>query len=177
MAIETVRSYLAKWSRDKDIIELKESTATVKEAAGALGVVSGRIAKTISVRLGAVAAVIVASGDMRLDNRKYKERFGVRLKMLAPEEVFAATGYMIGGVCPFGLPEGVEVYLDASLKRFDAVFPACGSNNSAIELTLAELEEYSRNVEWVDVCVEYASDGNVRRGEFDGVKINFPTAK
>ncbi|MDR0645019.1 MAG: YbaK/EbsC family protein [Treponema sp.] len=153
MAIETVRSYLAKWNRDKDIIELSESTATVSSAAVALGVVPARIAKTISVKQGSAAAVIVTSGDVKLDNRKYKEKFGTRVKMLTPEEALAMTGHAVGGVCPFGLPDGVTVFLDVSLKRFDTVFPACGSNNSAIELTLNELGEYSRNKEWVDVCV------------------------
>ncbi|MDR0784972.1 MAG: YbaK/EbsC family protein [Treponema sp.] len=153
MSIETVRSYLAKWNRDKDVIELSESTATVSSAAAALGVVPARIAKTISVKQGAGAAVVVTSGDVKLDNRKYKEKFGTRVKMLTPEEALAMTGHAVGGVCPFGLPDEVTVFLDASLKRFETVFPACGSNNSTIELTLNELDEYSRNKEWVDVCV------------------------
>ncbi|MDR0411513.1 MAG: YbaK/EbsC family protein [Treponema sp.] len=155
MSIETVRSYLAKWNRDKDIIELSESTATVSSAAAALGVVPARIAKTISVKQGAAAAVIVTSGDVKLDNHKYKDKFGVRVNMLTPQEALAITGHPVGGICPFGLPVEVAVFLDLSLKRFHTVFPACGSNNSAIELTLNELEEYSRNKEWVDVCVQY----------------------
>jgi prolyl-tRNA editing enzyme YbaK/EbsC (Cys-tRNA(Pro) deacylase) len=153
MSIEAVRSYLNKWNRDKDIIELSESTATVSSAAVALGVVPSRIAKTISVKQDSTIAVIVTSGDVKLDNRKYKERFGVRMRMLTPEEALATTGHAVGGVCPFGLPDEVSVFLDVSLKRFNTVFPACGSNNSAIELTLDELNEYSRNKEWVDVCV------------------------
>jgi prolyl-tRNA editing enzyme YbaK/EbsC (Cys-tRNA(Pro) deacylase) len=153
MAIEAVRSYLAKWNRDKDIIELSESTATVHAAATALGVVPARIAKTISVRQGSTVAVIVTSGDVKLNNHKYKEKFGVKVKMLTPEEALAETGHAVGGICPFGLVNGVVVFLDVSLRRFDTVFPACGSNNSAIELTPDELNEYSRNKEWVDVCV------------------------
>jgi prolyl-tRNA editing enzyme YbaK/EbsC (Cys-tRNA(Pro) deacylase) len=152
MSIETVREYLRRWKRGGDIIELGVSTATVVEAAAALGVIPARIAKSISLKREAGAMLVITAGDMKLDNRKYKEEFGLKAKMLAPEEALAMTGHAIGGVCPFGLPAGVAVYLDVSLKRFDTVFPACGSGNSAIELTLAELNEYAQNVAWVDVC-------------------------
>jgi prolyl-tRNA editing enzyme YbaK/EbsC (Cys-tRNA(Pro) deacylase) len=152
MSIEQVRGYLKRWNRDKDIIERDASTATVLEAANALGVIPARIAKSISLKQGDTAMVIVIAGDMKLDNRKYKDRFGIKAKMLSPEEALQFTGHAIGGVCPFGLPVGVPVYLDVSLKRFATVFPACGSSNSAIELTMDELDEYSQNKEWVDLC-------------------------
>jgi prolyl-tRNA editing enzyme YbaK/EbsC (Cys-tRNA(Pro) deacylase) len=157
MAIELVRDYLKRWNRDTDIIEMEASTATVLEAANALGVIPARIAKSISLRQGGGGApvgamVIVVAGDVKLDNRKYKDHFGIKAKMLSPDEALRFTGHAVGGVCPFGLPPEVPVYLDVSMKRFTTVFPACGSGNSAIELTLDELNEYSQNKEWVDVC-------------------------
>jgi prolyl-tRNA editing enzyme YbaK/EbsC (Cys-tRNA(Pro) deacylase) len=152
MSIEDVRSYLKRWQRDRDIIELAASTATVNEAARALGVIPARIAKSISLKQGDGAMVVVIAGDMKLDNRKYKDRFGFKAKMLSVEEALGLTGHAVGGVCPFGLPDGIDVFLDVSMKRFDTVFPACGSSNSAIELTLDELNEYSQSKEWVDVC-------------------------
>jgi prolyl-tRNA editing enzyme YbaK/EbsC (Cys-tRNA(Pro) deacylase) len=154
MSIEAVRAYLARWNRDKDIIENPASTATVAEAAATLGVIPARIAKSISLKNGdEKAMLIVAAGDMKLDNRKYKERFGFKARMLSPDEALTMTGHAVGGVCPFALPDTVDVYLDVSLKRFETVFPACGSANSEIELTPGELNEYSQNKEWVDVCV------------------------
>jgi prolyl-tRNA editing enzyme YbaK/EbsC (Cys-tRNA(Pro) deacylase) len=152
MAVDEVRSYLKRWNRDKDIIEMNTSTATVIEAANALGVIPARIAKSISLKDGDGAMIVVTAGDMKLDNRKYKDRFGFKAKMLSPDEALQATGHAVGGVCPFGLPQGVTVYLDASMKRFTTIFPACGSSNSAIELTPDELHEYSENKDWVDVC-------------------------
>lgn len=152
MSIEAARNYLHQWGRDKDIIELEASTATVSEAAEALKVIPARIAKSISLKQGDKAVVVVIAGDMKLDNRKYKERFGIKAKMLTPEEALHSTGHGVGGVCPFGLPVGVEVYLDISLQRFDTVFPACGSGNSAIELSPDDLNTYSRNKAWVDLC-------------------------
>jgi len=153
MAIEQVRAYLSGWNRDKDIIEMDNSTATVELAAAALGVIPARIAKSISLKSAAGGAMmLVTAGDMKLDNRKFKDRFSIKPKMLSPEETLRHTGHAIGGVCPFALPQGVEVYLDNSMRRFETMFPACGSGNSAIELTLAELEEYSRSRGWVDVC-------------------------
>jgi prolyl-tRNA editing enzyme YbaK/EbsC (Cys-tRNA(Pro) deacylase) len=152
MSVEQVRGYLQKWGRDKDVIEMDASTATVAEAAAALGVVPARIAKSISLKQGDGAAVVVIAGDMKLDNRKYKERFGLKAKMLSPEDALIFTGHAVGGVCPFALPPEVAVYLDVSMRRFKTVYPACGSGNSAIELTLDELHEYSQNQGWVDVC-------------------------
>ena len=152
MSIEQVRRYLQPWGRDKDIIEMAASTATVPQAASALGVIPARIAKSISLKYEERAIVLVIAGDVKIDNRKYKDRFGVKARMLSPEEALAATGHAVGGVCPFALPAAIAVYLDESLKRFDTVFPACGSGNSAIELTLDELNEYAHNAAWVDVC-------------------------
>jgi prolyl-tRNA editing enzyme YbaK/EbsC (Cys-tRNA(Pro) deacylase) len=158
MSVEQVREYLKRWNRDRDLVEMPASTATVLEAANALKVIPARIAKSISLKQGDAAVVIVLAGDMKLDNRKYKDRFGIKARMLNPEEALEFTGHAIGGVCPFALPEGVAVYLDASLKRFDTVFPACGSGNSLIELTPDELDEYSQNREWVDLCKPMRGD-------------------
>jgi prolyl-tRNA editing enzyme YbaK/EbsC (Cys-tRNA(Pro) deacylase) len=152
VSIEKVREYLRRWNREGDIIEMETSTATVPQAAESLGVIPARIAKSISLLLQEKAIVIVVAGDMKLDNRKYKEKFGVKIKMLSPEAALELTGHAVGGVCPFALPEGVSVYLDGSLKRFKTVFPACGSGNSAIELTPEELSEYSQSAGWIDVC-------------------------
>ena len=159
MSIEQVRDYLKRWNRDTDIIEMEASTATVLEAANALGVIPARIAKSISLRAPVGAMVIVVAGDMKLDNRKYKDHFGIKPKMLSPEEALQFTGHAVGGVCPFGLPPELPVFLDVSMKRFTTVFPACGSGNSAIELTLDELNEYSKNKEWVDVCKPISEAG------------------
>ena len=155
MSVEQVREYLSRWNRDGDVREMNLSTATVELAAAALGVAPGRIAKSISLR-GADdgTVVVVTAGDMKLDNRKFRERFGFKPRMLSPEEALQRTGHSIGGVCPFALPQGVEVYLDDSMKRFQTVFPACGSGNSSIELRPEELEEYSQSKAWVDVCVQ-----------------------
>jgi prolyl-tRNA editing enzyme YbaK/EbsC (Cys-tRNA(Pro) deacylase) len=131
---------------------MERSTATVLEAATSLGVIPARIAKSIALSQGDRVVVVVIAGDMKLDNRKYKDRFRVKARMLSPEEALHRTGHGIGGVCPFGLPTEVEVYLDSSLTRFERVFPACGSSNSMIELTLEELTEYSHSKAWVDVC-------------------------
>jgi len=152
VSIETVRNHLSQWNRDKDIIELKASTATVAEAAEALSVIPARIAKSISLRQGDKVVVVVIAGDVKLDNHKYKEYFRIKAKMLSPEEALDSTGHAVGGVCPFGLPAGVDVYLDISMRRFETVFPACGSSNSAIELNLEELNVYSMNKAWVDIC-------------------------
>jgi prolyl-tRNA editing enzyme YbaK/EbsC (Cys-tRNA(Pro) deacylase) len=152
MSIEIAREYLKRWNRQDDIIEMDLSTATVAEAALALGVIPARIAKSISLKTDNGAMLVVVSGDMKLDNRKFKDRFGFKAKMLSVEEALELTGHAVGGVCPFGLPDGLEVYLDVSMKRFATVFPACGSGNSAIELNLDELNEYSKNKDWVDVC-------------------------
>lgn len=152
MSIEKAREYLRSCGFEDKIQEFTVSSATVELAAQALGVEGARIAKTMSFKIGEEAILIVAAGDVRIDNRKYKDKFHTKAKMLAPDEVEALIGHAIGGVCPFGINEGVTVYLDESLKRFETVFPACGSSNSAIELTIPELENLSLFSEWVDVC-------------------------
>lgn len=153
MSIDNVRRYLDQWGRGKDVMEFAASSATVMLAAQALGVDSARIAKTLSFKTAAGCILLVAAGDSRVNNRKYKERFGHKAKMLSPEEAFTLTGHPVGGICPFALPANhIEIYLDNSLKRFDTVFPACGSPNSGIELTCSELAEYSQALDWVDIC-------------------------
>ena len=152
MSIERVREYLSEFGVDGRIRELTESSATVELAAKALGCEGRRIAKTLSFRVGDKVVLVVAAGDARIDNGKYKARFGTKAKMLAPQEAPELIGHAVGGVCPFGVNDGVEVYLDDSLRRFETVFPACGSSNSAIELTLPELEKFSKCKGWVDVC-------------------------
>ncbi len=152
MAIEKVRHHLARWGRDKDILETPESSATVALAAAAFGVIPARIAKSLSFKTPAGAMIVVSAGDAKIDNKKFRERFGFKASMLSPEEALNATGHAVGGVCPFGIPQGVAVFLDLSMKRFETVFPACGSANSAIEVTLEELAEYSGSAGWVDVC-------------------------
>ena len=133
-------------------MEFDVSSATVELAAQALNCEPQRIAKTLSFLVDGQAVLIVAAGDARIDNHKYKQQFGKKAKMLSQEEVVELVGHAVGGVCPFAVKEGTKVYLDASLKRFETVFPACGSSNSAIELTIPELEKYSGFLEWVDVC-------------------------
>lgn len=151
--IEKVREYLKRFGMDGKIIELPASSATVELAAKALSVEPCRIAKTLSFRAGDKVVLVVAAGDARVDNRKFKEFFGVKAKMLSAEEAETLVGHAVGGVCPFAVNEGVGVYLDVSLKRFRTVFPACGSSNSAIELTPEELAEYASGfMGWADVC-------------------------
>jgi prolyl-tRNA editing enzyme YbaK/EbsC (Cys-tRNA(Pro) deacylase) len=155
MSVEQVRAYLDRWDRGKDVVEMDLSTATVELAAAALRVIPARIAKSISLRgdTDNSAMIVVAAGDMKVDNRKFRDRFGFKPRMLSAEEALKFTGHAIGGVCPFALPPEVTVYLDDSLKRFTTIFPACGSGNSLIELTLNEFEEYSQCKGWVDVCI------------------------
>ena len=155
MSIERVKEYFGKYGMEERIQEFEVSSATVELAAVALHCEPQRIAKTLSFMVEGHAILVVAAGDARIDNPKYKAQFGVKAKMLSPEEVEALIGHGVGGVCPFAVNEGVEVYLDVSLKRFETVFPACGSGNSAIELTIQELEEYSGYAGWVDVCKGY----------------------
>lgn len=152
MAIEAVKEFFAKYGMADRIRELDESSATVELAAQALGCVPGRIAKTLSFSVSGRPVLIVAAGDAKIDNARYKAQFGVKARMLTSDEVETLIGHAVGGVCPFAVNEGVSVYLDASLKRFQTVFPACGSGNSAIELTISELEQYSGLVSWIDVC-------------------------
>ena len=155
MSIERVKAYFKKYGMEENIQELEVSSATVELAAAALNCAPQRIAKTLSFMVDGHAMLIVAAGDAKIDNHKYKTQFGTKAKMLSPEEVEMLIGHAVGGVCPFAVNEGVIVYLDVSLKRFETVFPACGSSNSAIELTIPELEEYSGYTEWVDVCKGY----------------------
>ncbi len=152
MAIERVKEYFRKFGMEGRIRELPASSATVALAAQALGCEPARIAKTLSFLLEEHAILIVAAGDVKVDNAKYKKQFGTKAKMLSPEQVTELVGHMVGGVCPFAVNDGVKVYLDESLKRFQTVFPACGSSNSAIELTIPELEKYAGEEGWVDVC-------------------------
>ena len=153
MAIEKARKHLEKWNMDKNVMEFEVSSATVELAAQALGCEPARIAKTLSFRSGDGCMLIVCAGDAKVDNAKYKHFFGCKAKMLTADEVEPDIGHAIGGVCPFGINDGVKVYLDVSLKRFVTFFPACGSHNSAIELTPEELEQYSANCQgWVDLC-------------------------
>lgn len=155
MAIERARDYFAQFQMEHLIQEFPVSSATVELAALALNCEPQRIAKTLSFLVDGQAILIVAAGDARIDNPKYKAQFGVKAKMIAAEEVEPLIGHGIGGVCPFGVNEGVRVYLDESLKRFVTVFPACGSANSAIELTIPQLEQYSGYLAWVDVCKDW----------------------
>lgn len=152
MSIEKVKEYFAQYDMADRVMEFPVSSATVELAAQALHCEPCRIAKTLSFLVGDKAILIVAAGDAKVDNHKYKEQFAAKAKMLTPDQAAEMVGHKVGGVCPFAVNEGVTVYLDVSLKRFDTVFPACGSSNSAIELTIPELERYSGAVAWVDVC-------------------------
>lgn len=153
MSIEKVREFFKSNGIEDRIIEFNVSSATVDLAAEALGCEGKRIAKTLSFLLPDDKCIlIVAAGDAKVNNGKYKEKFGAKATMLKYEQVPEYVGHAVGGVCPFAVNEGVEVYLDVSLKRFDTVFPACGSSNSAAEFTIPELEKYSGYKEWVDVC-------------------------
>lgn len=155
MSIDTVKAYLAQWDAQMRVMELPASSATVAEAAQALGTEEKRIAKTMSFLVAGEPVLIVIAGDARVNNSLYKAQFHEKAVMLHGEEVEKLTGHPIGGVCPFANPENVTVYLDASLRRFETVFPACGSRNSAIELTLEELERFARIRGWVDVCKDW----------------------
>lgn len=153
MSIEKVREYLKQYGKDSDIKELETSSATVELAANALGVIPARIAKTLSFKMDNSCILVIAAGDTKIDNKKFKQIFGLKAKMLSPEEVINLTGHAIGGVCPFGLKNSdIKVYCDISMQRFETVFPACGSSNSAIELTCDELFNISKSQSWVDVC-------------------------
>lgn len=152
MAIEKVKQYFEAFGLADRVREFTVSSATVELAAQALNCEPCRIAKTLSFLVDDRPVLIVAAGDARIDNPKYKAQFGTKAKMLTPDEAETLIGHAVGGVCPFGINEGVTVYLDDSLKRFETVFPACGSSNSAIELSLEELEKYSGYTAWVDVC-------------------------
>ena len=152
MSIEKVRKYFSSLGIEDRILEFDVSSATVELAAKALNTEGKRIAKTLSFLVGERAVLVVAAGDAKIDNKKYKAFFHTKAKMLSPEQVTELIGHAVGGVCPFAVNDGVDVYLDESLRRFETVFPACGSSNSAVELTIPELEKYSGFKEWVDVC-------------------------
>ena len=151
MSIERVRAFMRERNMEDRILEFDVSSATVALAAEAVGCAPERIAKTLSFLVDGGAVLVVAAGDARVDNPKFKAQFYTKAKMLTPEEAVNLVGHAVGGVCPFAVNEGVKVYLDESLRRFETVFPACGSSNSAIELTLPELEQLSGG-EWIDVC-------------------------
>ena len=153
MAIEKVREYLKAKGYENKIQEFEVSSATVELAAKALNTEGKRIAKTLSFDVSGRPVLIVAAGDAKVSNSKFKQEFQTKAKMFAFEEVEEKIGHAVGGVCPFAVNENVEVYLDESLKRFETVFPACGSSNSAIELSILELEELSNFIKWIDVCV------------------------
>ena len=152
MSIEAVRSYFRPLGREQDILEFPVSSATVELAAQAVGVIPARIVKTLSFSVEGGCVLIVCAGDAKIDNSKFKAIFHCKAKMLTADEVLDFTGHAVGGVCPFAVNEGVQVYLDVSLRRFETVFPACGSANSAIELTIPELERYAKPAAWVDGC-------------------------
>lgn len=152
LSIEKGREHLKKYGADHRVMEFEVSSATVELAAKALNTEGKRIAKTLSFLLGDSAILVVAAGDAKVDNKKFKQTFSYKAKMLTFEQVEEMIGHSVGGVCPFGINEGVRVYLDESLKRFETVFPAVGSSNSAIELNMEELEKFSECDGWVDVC-------------------------
>lgn len=152
MSIEKVREYFKKNNMENRIKEFEVSSATVELAAKAVNCEPARIAKTLSFKIDERPILIVVAGDAKIDNHKYKERYGKKAKMLTHEEVLNLIGHQVGGVCPFAINDGVKVYLDESLKRFKTIYPACGSSNSAIELSIEELEKYSNYSSWVDVC-------------------------
>lgn len=152
MSFEKAMAYLKEKGMEDRVQTFDVSSATVELAAKAVGCEPERIAKTLSFLVNEKAVLIVAAGDAKVDNRKYKEAFHTKAKMLTPEQVTELVGHQVGGVCPFGVKEGVEVYLDESLKRFPVVYPACGSANSAVKLTVPELESCSGYLSWVDVC-------------------------
>lgn len=158
MAIEKVREAFRAWKIEDRILEFDTSSATVELAAQALQCPPERIAKTLSFLVDGRAVLIVAAGDAKIDNARFKAQFQTKAKMLTPEQAEDMVGHAVGGVCPFGVNDGVSVYLDTSLQRFETVFPACGSSNSAIEMTLPELARYSGSLAWIDVCKNWRGD-------------------
>lgn len=155
MSIERVREYFRGLDMEGRVMEFATSSATVELAAQTVGVIPARIAKTLSFKRGDGAFLVVTAGDAKVDNKGFKAEFGLKAKMLTPEEAVELVGHAVGGVCPFAVNAGVEVYLDESMKRFDTVFPACGSSNSAIELTCDELYQLSGALKWVNVCKDW----------------------
>jgi prolyl-tRNA editing enzyme YbaK/EbsC (Cys-tRNA(Pro) deacylase) len=155
MAIDKVKAYFRQFGMEDRVLELADSSATVELAAEALQCEPQRIAKTLSFHIGESVILVVTAGDAKIDNRKYKEYFGVKAKMLGFDEAEALIGHAVGGICPFAVNDGVKIYLDVSLQRFETVYPACGSANSAIKLTIPELEKYSYFEQWVNVCKDW----------------------
>jgi Cys-tRNA(Pro) deacylase len=159
LTIESVKAHFKQWNREADVMEFETTSATVEQAAETIGVEPAQIAKTLSFRGEEDKAIlIVAAGDAKIDNKKFRQEFGFKARMLTPDEVVEQTGHVVGGVCPFGLKNKIVVYLDVSMKRFDTLFPACGSTNSAIELTCDEIFQYSFATKWVDVCKSWEVD-------------------
>ena len=153
MSVDWVWEYLKKFGLEEKVKEFEVSSATVELAAKAAGVIPARIAKTLSFKVGDCAVLVVTAGDAKIDNRKYKDQFGTKARMLTPEEVIEYTGHAVGGVCPFDIRnEKVTAYLDVSMKRFDTMLPAAGSDSSCVVLTLEELEKASCSAGWIDVC-------------------------
>lgn len=152
MSIEKVRNYLKEYGLEDRVMEFDQSSATVDLAAEALGVEGDRIAKTLSFQKEDGCVLVVAAGKHRIDNKKFKQTFSMKAKMLSADDALRLTGHAVGGVCPFALPEGTKVYLDESLKAYETVYPAAGSSNSAVRLSCEELFESSRAIDWVDVC-------------------------
>lgn len=152
MSLERARNHLKKYNLDKNIYEFDKSSATVKEAATALNCKEEEIGKTLSFIVGNKAVLIVVSGDSKIDNKKFKEEFKVKAKMIPFEQVEELIGHKVGGVCPFGIKEEVEVYLDVSLKKLKHVYPASGNSKSAVKLTIKQLETSSGYLKWVDIC-------------------------
>ena len=153
MSVKEVKEYLSQWGLDQGVMEMEMSSATVELAAEAVGVIPARIAKTLSFKQGESCILIVTAGDAKIDNTKFKSTFGMKAKMLSAEEVETLTGHPVGGVCPFALKHpNIQVYTDISMKRFDTVYPACGSGNSAVELTCDQLFTASASSGWIDVC-------------------------
>lgn len=156
MGLDKIRTHLMQWGIETSILEFPVSSATVELAAEAAGVIPARIAKTMSFRKGEDCILVVTAGDARVDNKKFKEHFGIKPRMLTPDEVLHFTGHAIGGVCPFAIEHpGVEIFCDVSMQRFSTVFPACGSSNSAIELGIDDLFRYAGALAWVDVCKDW----------------------
>ncbi|CRZ33285.1 prolyl-tRNA editing enzyme YbaK/EbsC (Cys-tRNA(Pro) deacylase) [Herbinix hemicellulosilytica] len=152
MSIERVKQYFRRLGIEDRILEFDVSSATVELAAQAVGCEPERIAKTLSFQVQDKYILVVTAGDTKIDNAKFKQQFHTKAKMINPDEVERIIGHDVGGVCPFGINEGIEVYLDVSLKRFKSVYPACGSSNSAVEMSIEELEKYSNFTAWIDVC-------------------------
>lgn len=152
MSIEKAREYLSRFGEENNILEFAQSSATVALAAKAVGCAEGQIAKSLSFLVKGEPILVVCAGDVKIDNSKYKAAFGAKASMIGFDDVERLIGHAVGGVCPFGVADGVKVYLDESLKAYDFVYPACGSSNSAIKLTIDKLEAYSNAAAWVDVC-------------------------